>query len=460
MQRVELGELLRGVQLEFVSDRSGLEQCSISSLSTDTRSLKKGDLFLAIPGEQHDGHSFVGEALSRGASGVLFEIGRKADLQKQIDGSPKTLFIGVADTRHTLGSMARNYAQKFKLIKCALTGSAGKTTTKGLIHAVLSQKFRVVANVQSYNNDIGVPKTLLKVDRSTQILVQEIGTNHPGEIAYLADLVQPDCALVTNVGPAHIGYFGSVRKIVREKRELLRSLRGNGTAFVNVEDSYAGMLMRGVRASIETFGLRKGSTFPDRIIKRGVDFTEFILGGQTIRARVLGTHGVLNAIAAAAVGKHFGLSVNEIKRGIEAFEGESGRGLIHRHGGVTFVDESYNANPLSVSASLAYLGGMETAGRKIFVFADMLELGRSSNRYHREVAREVLKRGVDIVYTYGEKAAITSAQCSASGHRKVLHFDDVDTLGVQLGKEIVEGDVVLVKGSRAMGLERAIQPFV
>jgi len=460
MQRVGLGELLQGVQLDFVSDRKALEHLSVSSVSTDTRSLKSGDLFIAIPGELYDGHAFVGDACHRGASGVLFNIQRKADLRKQIDFSPGMPFIGVADTRKALGSMAVNYVRRFSLIKCALTGSAGRTTTKGLIHSVLSQKFRVVASIQSYNNDIGVPKTLLNIDGTTQILVQEMGTNHPGEIAYLAGLVQPDCALVTNIGPAHIGYFGSVRNIAREKREVFRCLGSDGTAFINQEDPYAGTLKRGVRASIETFGLRSGDLFPDCVIRRGVDFTEFGLGGRTVRARVLGTHGVLNATAAALVGKHFGLSIDEIKRGIEAFKGESGRGLIYRQKNVTFVDESYNANPLSVSASLSYLGEMETAGRKIFVFADMLELGRSSDRYHRRVARDILQNGIDVVYTYGEKASITAARCRTGGHLHVLHFDDIDKLRQRLGEEITGGDVVLVKGSRAMRLEVVIRAFV
>ena len=460
MQRVELAVLLQGVGLEFVSSRKGMERFTVSSLSTDTRSLKKGDLFLAIPGEQHDGHSFVGEAIDGGASGVLFEMSRKADLQRLIEKSPEALFLAVSDSRKALGGIARNYARLFNPVKFALTGSAGKTTTKGLIHSVLSQKFNVVSNVRSFNNDIGVPKTLLNIEPDTEVLVQEVGTNHPGEIAYLASLVEPDCALVTNVGPAHVGYFGSVRGIVREKRELLRSLRGDGTAFVNVDDPHAGMLMRGLRATVKTFGIMCGSTRPDRIAKSGVSCTEFILQGIPVRANVLGTHGVINAIAAAAVGIHFGLTVDQVKRGIETFEGESGRGRIHIRGGVTIVDESYNANPLSVSASLAYLGGMEAAGRKIFIFADMLELGKHSGRYHREVAESVLAQGIDIVYTFGELAGITAARCSALGHKQVYHFDDVKTLGARLAEEVLEGDVVLVKGSRAMRLERAIESFV
>ena len=272
-------------------------------------------------------------------------------------------------------------------------------------------------------------------------------------------MFQPDCALVTNVGPAHVGYFGSVRKIVREKRELLRSLGGDATAFVNVEDPHAGMLMRGVKASVETFGLTRGNTFPDRVTRREVDHTEFTLQGRLIRARVLGTHGVVNAVAAAAVGKHFGLSIDEIKRGIEAFEGEAGRGRIHRHGGVTFIDESYNANPLSVSASLVYLGGIETAGRKIFIFADMLELGRSSNRYHREMAQVVLEQGIDIVFTYGEKARAIGSAARASGMPtgNVRSFLEKRELLSELVQELRDGDVLLVKGSRGMKLDEVVE---
>ncbi len=460
MQRVVLGQLLQGVELEFINDRKALERLSVSSLSTDTRSLKRGDLFVAIPGEQYDGHAFISVALEKGASGVLFNDTQRANVRGLMDKSPAIPFIGVSDTRKTLGSMAVNYSRMFSVMKLAITGSAGKTTTRGLLQAVLSQKYMVVASIQSYNNDIGVPKTLFNIERNTQVLVQEMGTNHPGEIEYLAGLVQPDSALVTNIGPAHVGYFGSVRNIAREKREVFRALESDGTAFLNCDDPYSRFLKRGVQASCRSFGLRRGDLFPDRVTGRGVDYTEFVLSGVTIKARVLGNHGVLNATAAALVGKQFGLSIEETKRGIEEYEGESGRGIVHRRSGVTLVDESYNANPLSVSASLDYLGGVETSGRKFFVFADMLELGRSSDHYHRAVVQDILKNGVDVVYTFGEKASITAARCKAAGHRNVVHFNDIELLGATLDGEVTGGDIVLVKGSRAMRLERAIEAFV
>jgi UDP-N-acetylmuramyl pentapeptide synthase len=171
-------------------------------------------------------------------------------------------------------------------------------------------------------------------------------------------------------------------------------------------------------------------------------------------------HGIVNAVAAALVGRYFGLSFDEILEGLGRFEGETGRGDIYRHGGVTIVDESYNANPLSVSASLAYLGGLETPGRKIFVFADMLELGSKADQYHRRVARDIRRCGVDVLFTFGEKASVTAEQCIKAGQEHVRHFDDVEALRCRLLEEIRDGDLVLVKGSRAMRLERVIRGFL
>jgi UDP-N-acetylmuramoyl-tripeptide--D-alanyl-D-alanine ligase len=451
---------LTGVDSGYVNDRRALDRLKVASLSTDTRSLKRDDLFIALPGEHHDGHAFISQAVRAGTSGVIFQEDKFAEVRRYAQERRDLPFVGVHDTRKVLGLMARNYMRRFEVQKIALTGSAGKTTTKGLIHAVLSQRFRVTSSERSFNNDIGVPKTILNVDESTEILVQEIGTNHPGEIRYLAGILQPDCALITNIGPAHIGYFGSEKAIAEEKKEVFKALHSDGTAFVNRDDRFYSFLKRGVRASVNSFGLQGGDLHPDRITKLGLEYSEFSLCGSHIRARVLGIHGVLNALAAALVGRHFELSLDEIKRGVEQFEGESGRGNIHRHGGVTIVDESYNANPLSVSASLAYLRGLEVPGRKIFVFADMLELGGKSDLYHRRIVRDIRKGGVDLLLTFGEKASITAKQCSAAGQEHVSHFDDIEALRIRLQQEVRDGDLVLVKGSRAMRLERAVRDFL
>jgi UDP-N-acetylmuramoyl-tripeptide--D-alanyl-D-alanine ligase len=457
MQRVRLAELLQGVGFGFISNRRILERTEVDSISTDTRSLKRGDLFLAIPGAVHDGHAFIGDAFGRGASGVIFETARYEQVRPHLKPASDRLLIGVDDTRRVFGSMASNYLRKFRVQKIALTGSAGKTTTKELIHAVLSRRYRVVANVQSYNNDIGVPKTLLGVDDSTRILVQEIGTNHPGEIAYLAGMVEPDCGLITNIGPAHIEFFGSERRIAREKKALFRTLHARGTAFVNNEDPFKNYLMRGIRARCKRFGLESGDLHPDRIIGIGLEQAEFVIGGVRVRARVLGMHGIRNATAAALIGLHFDLSFEEIAAGLEEFQGLSGRGTVFIRGGATIIDESYNANPLSVRASLEYLGALQAAGRKIFVFADMLELGARTEHFHRWIADQVPGKGIDLLFTYGEGARITGRQCGDAVYGGVVHFEEIEDLRERLEEEIREGDLVLVKGSRAMRLERAIR---
>jgi UDP-N-acetylmuramoyl-tripeptide--D-alanyl-D-alanine ligase len=459
MQCVRLQELLQGVQLDFISSRSALQEAVVDAVSTDTRSLKKNDLFIALPGDMYDGHAFIDRAVDGGAMGVLFESRKRDEVRRFMKGHESTLFIAVPDSRRALGSIAANYIRRFRVRKIALTGSAGKTTTKSLIDSILSQRYRVVSSIRSFNNDIGVPKTILEVDGATEILVQEIGTNHPGEIAHLAGIVQPDCGLITAIGPAHIGFFGTERAIAREKRQLFRSLDPDGTAFVNGEDRFCSFLKRGSNCRFSAFGLRSGDLYPDRIIRTGLEYAEFLLGGEAVRVEVLGLHGVLNAVAAALVGRHFGLSFDEIRTGLEQFRGESGRGTVVEKGGIRVIDESYNANPLSVSASLRLLGGLETGGRKIFVFADMLELGRKSNHYHRAIAGDIVRSGADEVFTFGEKARMTGERCRDAGMR-VFHFDDMEMLRFRLKKEVREGDLVLVKGSRAMQLERAIRGLV
>jgi UDP-N-acetylmuramoyl-tripeptide--D-alanyl-D-alanine ligase len=444
----------------FVSDRGALERLGVSSISTDTRSLRCGDLFIAIPGERHDGHVFIGDAIRAGASGVVFDIRRYEQVSTFIKANPEILFIGVAGTRKILGSMAANYLGRFSLTRFVLTGSAGKTTTKTLIHSVLSQRYRVVSSTKSFNNDIGVPKTVLNVDEKTEILVQEMGTNHPGEIEKLVGIVRPDCALITNIGPAHIEFFGSEKRIAREKKQVYSALDPVGTAFFNRDDRFYHFLKRGIAAKHKTYGIGCGDLSPDHIETMALEFSEFKLLGKRIRARVLGLHGVLNATAAALVGVHFGLAVEEIARGIESFEGESGRGRVYRSGGITVIDETYNANPLSVAASLSYLGNLSASGRKVFVFADMLELGNKSGRYHRKIACDIADNGIDLVYTFGQRAAETTEGCRSLGLSDAAHFDEIEELRESLRGELRSGDLVLVKGSRAMQLERVIRDFM
>ena len=450
---------MENVDLDYVSDRRALRSFVLSSLSTDSRSLKKDDLFIALKGEHFDGHSFIGSAVEKGAGGVLFEVRSLDSVRTLMKKVPSILFIGVGNTRRALGKIAENYLGLFSLTKIAVTGSVGKTTTKGLIASVLSQRYDVVSSIQSYNNDIGVPKTVLEVEERVQFLVQEMGTNHPGEIANLSGIVHQNGTVITSIGPAHIGFFGSELGIAREKKAALDALDRDGTAFLNADDRHFSFLQQGIAAAVKSYGIYEGDVRPDRIERISLDGSLFVLWGKQISARVLGEHGIRNAMAAALVGLTYGLTIDEVKEGIETHRDESGRGNVRVTGGVTFIDESYNANPLSVSASLRFLEQIRTDGKKVFILGDMLELGEQSEFYHRKLGEELKTTGIGYLYTYGPLAHVTGIEVQKEGERTVRHFTDPDELIESLRGEVLSGDVILVKGSRKMGLERVVNAF-
>jgi UDP-N-acetylmuramoyl-tripeptide--D-alanyl-D-alanine ligase len=459
---VKLPELLRGVEADFLNDRNAANAFTVASISTNSRSLKKGDLFVALTGEKHDGHEFVAEALRKGVSAVLFETAKAARMSKLAAERCDVLFIGVENTRRALGAMARNHLGRLRVKKIAVTGSAGKTTTTRLVRCVLARKYKVVSSPRSYNNEIGVPLTAFAAGMDAEYLVQEIGTNHPGEIGTLSRILRQDCAVVTNVGPAHVGFFGSVDAVAKEKKSALECLESGGTAFLNADDRYFGFLSEGLRARVRSFGIDRGDLRPDRILEVGADSAEFVLGGVKVRAALAGLHGVLDATAAALVGRAAGLSFEEIAKGLADYTPEGGRGNVHRVGGVTIIDESYNANPLSLRASLEHFGKVKPKAKGIVVFADMLELGEFSERHHREVATDVLRCGADALFTFGELARITGEECKRLGFEHVSHFRRVEDIAAALKEEMDRGGVgcILVKGSRAMKLDRVVRVLV
>ncbi|MBN2324056.1 MAG: UDP-N-acetylmuramoyl-tripeptide--D-alanyl-D-alanine ligase [Spirochaetes bacterium] len=457
MQRTRLNRLVSESDTETVHSKKLFRSMSVSDISTDSRSLKTGDVFIAVKGDRFDGHDFIGEAVRRGAACVVYESRMRERIVPLFERSEQPLFIGVADTRKFFGTVAKNYIAHFDIEKIAVTGSCGKTTTRGLVSSVLSQRYRVVSSLKSFNNDIGVPKTMLQTDADTDILVQEIGTNSPGEIEYLSSIVEQDHALITNVGPAHIGFFGTEDGIAREKKSALVWLKASGTAFLNADDPYFEFLREGVRSRVKSFGLLRGDVVPKRPVARWLDHSEFMLQGVAVSVAVAGRHGILNAAAAAAVGLQFGCTLREIKKGIEDYEGEGGRGNIRTGGGTVFVDESYNANPMSVGAALDLISEVETEGRKAFVFADMLELGDRAEHYHALIARRVTDSGIDALFTFGTLSEITASECRAMGLKDVFHYEEIGALSRSLKEWVREKDLVLIKGSRAMRLERVLE---
>lgn len=456
MQCVNLPRLLEDVKVQFISNKNIISSFKVISISTDSRTVKKDDLFIALPGETYNGHDFINDAIRNGASCIICE----TEKIKSIFQPEKLLIIGVPNTRKVFGQIAENYLKLFSIEKIVITGSAGKTTTKGLVSSVLSQKYNVVSSIKSFNNDIGVPKTVLEVERGTDFLVQEIGTNHPGEITYLSNIIRQDSALITIIGPAHIGYFGSEDEIAREKKCAIEALNAEGFAFLNAEDKYFSFLKMGLKAKIESFGINRGDIHPEKILGIHIEGSEFVLKGVKIRTRVQGKHGILNAIAAASIGFAFGMKIEEIKRGIEEFRETEGRGNIYHWKGVTIIDESYNANPLSVSASLNHIGQINVPGKKIFVFGDMLELGEYSEYYHSSIAEQVFNNGISFLYTYGEMSQNTTRAFRQMGGNGSFHYTDMNELIESLRCVAKRGDVILVKGSRKLQLEKIVNLLI
>lgn len=457
MQRTRLNRLVSETDTETVNLKRLFHSISVSDISTDSRSLKTGAVFIAVKGDRFDGHDYIGEAVKKGAVVVVYESRRWGLVGPVMERAKQVLFIGVSDTRRFFGTAAKNYTAQLDIEKLVVTGSCGKTTTRGLVASVLSQRYRVVSSPKSYNNNIGVPKTMFRADAGTDILVQEIGTNSPGEIEYLTSVIEQDHALITNVGPAHIGFFGTEDDIAREKKSALVRLKNTGTAFLNAGDPYFGFLREGISAHVKSFGLGGGDVVAERPVARWLDHSEFVLRGLPVSVPIAGNHGIVNAAAAAAAGLHFGCTPLEIKKGIEGYEGEGGRGNLHTSGRVTFIDESYNANPMSVGAALDLISGVETGGRKAFVFADMLELGDKAEYYHCMVADRVVDCGIDALFTFGPLSEITASRCKALGFKDVFQFEEIGTLSRNLREWVREKDLVLVKGSRAMRLERVLE---
>lgn len=434
-----------------------------TAVSTDSRTLKQGDVFIALTGENFDGSQFVGGAAEKGAVAAI--VNQQADGR---DLAIKIPLIRVKDTRLGLGQLAAYWRSRFALPVIGVTGSNGKTTVKEMIASILRQTIAdgeiktdeqldyVLATEGNLNNEIGVPQMLLRLRQHHRYAVIEMGMNHIGEIAYLTQLAKPTVALITNAGAAHIEGLGSVETVARAKAEIFEGLDQQGTAVINADDVYAPLWRKyaGLR-QIMDFGLHEKAQISaeyqvdplsSRIKLKLPD------GIAEVELHVPGVHNIYNALAAAAATAALGLNKTLITAGLENFRGVEGRmqkklGLHH----AVLIDDTYNANPASVRAALAVLA--PTAGKKIFVLGDMRELGESAVDLHRAIGRDARKAGLDQLLTVGELSAY-AAEEFGKGAR---HFNSLDELLNVVESQLAEDVTVLIKGSRFMQMERVVR---
>jgi len=362
----------------------------ITGVSIDSRSLKKNDLFIALKGENFDGHDFVKTAL---------KTCNVALVEKPIRiSTPKTI-ITVNSTLAALQDIAAFWRTKIPASVIAATGSNGKTTVKDMLTHILKKNFRVITAEKSFNNFIGTPLTVLRAEPKTEILVTEMETNVPCGTRLLCQIAQPEIGIVTNIGNTHLKFLKTKHNVFREKNELLEYLAPSGTCFINNDDSFADKMKKNTSAKIITFSIKKKSDFQAKILKQSVGGTSFSLQGKKLFLRIPGSFNILNAAAAVAVARQLGAGWNAIKEGLGSFRQQSGRTEVKKIKNCILLNDSFNANPDSVKALCEIIG--REKGRKCLVFGDMLELGGAADRLHRKAGADFARAGVAKIFYFG-----------------------------------------------------------
>ncbi len=429
----------------------------LRGVSIDSRSLEKDQLFIALKGDTHDGHRFVGDALDRGAAAAVVERSHLETLRRE---RPDAALFGAENTLTALQQLALHVRKRFSIPFIGITGSVGKTSAKEFTAAVLARRYRTLKSKKSFNNAIGVPLTLLELREYHQMAVLEMGTNHFGEIAELCRLALPHYGVILNIAEAHLEFFKDLHGVLSAKMELFENLSSGGAGFYNADDA----ILAGAAMPLErsrSFGLERDADL--RGFYKGMSETgcaKFVFENIEVQLRVAGRHNIYNALAAAAVGLEFGLTAEEIKDGLESVERLADRSEICSVSGVYIIDDVYNSNLRSAAAALELLVALakNAGGKKIAVFADMLELGEFSEDAHRELGRRAAQLGLDALYAYGPESAATVR--AADGNGEYRHFEDKATLLRRLLAVIEKGDVVLVKGSRGMAMEEIVRGIV
>lgn len=432
----------------------------LQGITIDSRKTEKGNLFVAIPGERFDGHQFLTEVMEKGAAAIVVNKEKLPSLQLEI--LTKSVVIGVSDTKKALRDMAAWYCSKFDIPVVAVTGTNGKTTTKDMIAQVLSSKFRVLKSPESYNNLIGVPLTIFQLDDTFKVLVLELGMSSAGEIETLTRLSRPNVGVITNIGPAHLESMHDVGKITKAKFELPDNMPSPKTLVLNADDNILAKRLTSPRPgeTVISFGIKGKADFvADRIETNGIGYIGFRVNQSlSVNLPLLGYHNVYNALAAFAVGDLLGMEREEIKNNLESFAPSRLRMELVRIGDIRIINDSYNANPVSMEKALETLKNMKASGRKIAVLGDMLELGEEALDFHLQVGRKAAQAGVNLLITVGELARFIGEGAMESGMRPgtVLNFENNQQAGFYLLENLRDGDLVLVKGSRRMKTEEIV----
>jgi UDP-N-acetylmuramoyl-tripeptide--D-alanyl-D-alanine ligase len=459
---LDRGFVLEGAGGDLVVDA---QAWPLSSVVIDSRKAGPGSLFVALPGARTDGHEHVADAVRRGARCLLVRRDRVELVRSRLAawGAPvagaAVAVVAVQDTLAGLhGLAARHLAGLTGMTRIGVTGSSGKTTTKEAIGAILSETASTAISEGNLNSESGLPLALLAAGPGHRYGVFELAIDHPGEMDRLAGLLRPDLAVITNIGSAHSEQLSSREGIAAEKKRIFSRFAGSETAFVWEDDDYVQFLTSGVNGAVVTFGERTTRGYRGSV-DLGLDGTAIDWEGLRVHFPLFGRHNLLNALAAATVAGAAGAGAGAIKAGLEKVKPLFGRSQVMR-GEITLLVDCYNSNPESLDAVLRFVGRVPWKGRKVAVLGSMLELGAGSEAAHAQAGRLACEAGVDRIYLFGEEIRAGREACRAlCPQRLALWTADIGRLTEALGSELEAGDLVLIKGSRGMAMERLLEPL-
>lgn len=432
-------------------------ECEITSICTDSRVSDAGSLFIPIKGENFDGHNFVKSLCDE--KRLAAYLSQEGEL---CDSVPSVI---CENTLYALGAIAANYRTGFDIPFVGITGTNGKTTTKELVSAVLGASFDVHKNVKNYNNEIGVPFTLLELAKSHTLAVIEMGMNHAGEISRLSSMVRPDVALITNADAGHLEFLGTVGNVARAKAEIFESMKSGSHVFINRDTLTYDILEAAAKERelvVHSYGFSSEAEYRIESFDLRSDSLSVTLGGGAYTAPLYGIHNVSNLAAALVIGLHFGLDKERIQAALDTFENVGMRSQVQTRGDLVLVNDSYNANPLSLATALESLVHTFKDKRKIAILGDMKELGDEAPAFHYQAGRKVFEEGFNLLLCCGELAReiVHGAIDAGMSDTEALWFATREELEIYIRKVLKKDDVVLVKGSRSMKMEEVAESIL
>lgn len=464
----EILESLKQIDGRLLNEKTDELLFYFRYVETDSRNVKDSTLFVPLVGEFQDGHKYIQSAIEKGAT-IVFVSRDDEEIKNLVQKNEKTVFIYSKNTLTALQKIAETYVRKFpNLIRCSVTGSSGKTTTKELTASILSQKYNVIANVGNFNSETGLPLSVFNIRPEHELGLFEMGMNRENEIGEIAEVFKPNYGIITNIGTAHIGILGSRENIAKEKKKIFNYVDSNGAAIIPFADDFSDFLAEGVKGKIVKYGFDGEKIVNDRIkfiSDDGLEGTRFSVDGVEIRLNLPGKYNFLDALGSVSLGLELGLTAEQIKNGVESVKLLGGRSEILK-GKYIILKDCYNANPDSMEKAIEFASTVKTSGKKIFVIGDMLELGEKSSEEHRKIGNIIGKSDADMVIFVGDevKHCVLGVAESIEYEDRYMFISKYDGRSEETIKMVAEkikkvaqdGSFILLKGSRGIGLERIL----